>query len=165
VPLGLVAVSLVFGGATGAAAAAGGALAGWILFLAGLAAVVGGLTSRPGGGVALAGMAGAVTLASFHLGDPFIEWGGPGHFSPVAMRILQAMNPLSGAVGDALHVDWLRLPILYRGFPGSGGRGLSAASFYPFRYFPWWGTLLLYGGAGGLLLLTRRAGSGARSGA
>lgn len=155
--VGFVLAAILVSGDAGAAAAAGAAVAGFLLLLAGIADAVSRLTRRPALGVAVAGLLGAAFAASFHLGDPFLEWGGPGIHSAFAMQVLHAVNPLSGAIGDALGFDWLHeLSILYRGFPGSAGRGLTAAPFYYYRSFPWWGTALLHGGVGLSLLSLRR---------
>jgi len=144
--------ALVTGGTVGGALAAGVATAGFLLLLAGAAALIAVTTRREAAGVALAGLAGAVLVAAFHLGDPLIEWTGPGKGSATALAALHAADPLSGAIGRALGVDWLRLPIMYSGFPGSVGGGLSTAQYYYWTYFPWWGTALLHGGLGLVLL-------------
>ena len=153
VALAFLPSSVVFGAAAGRALLAGVALAAFLLLTGGLAFALTETRVGPAGAVAVAGLLGMLFVASFHVGDPFLEWGGPNRFAPAAMGVLHAVNPLSGAVGDALGLDWLRLPILYRGFPGGDGTGLTVAPYYPFSYFPWWGTVLLHGGLGGILLL------------
>jgi hypothetical protein len=146
--VGFAGAAIVCGAGAGRGLECGAALAGFLLLLAGLSAAGARLLGGPVRGVAVSGLVGALLLASFHVGDPFLEWWGPRGDSVLAMQVLHAVNPLSGAVGSGLGLDWLRLPLLYRGFPGSGGQGLTAAPFYPFSYFPWWQTLLLHGGAG-----------------
>ncbi|MCU0725540.1 MAG: hypothetical protein MUE73_07100 [Planctomycetes bacterium] len=144
-----------------AAVLAGGMLSSFTLLLAGCSAGVARLAGRPAAGVAAAALLGALCLASFHLGDPFLEWGGPGASSKTVLSALHLANPASGAVGRALGIDWLRLSIMYRGFPGHVGSGLSAASFYVYRFPPWWWFPVVFGGGGILLLLAaglRKAG-------
>lgn len=158
VALALVPASAIFGASVPAALASGAVLAGFLLLTAGLAAAVGRMGRSAAFGVAAAGAIGALCLASFHLGDPFLEWGGPGRSSSLALTVLHVMNPASAGIGDALAVDWLRFPIMYSGFSGALGAGLSSAQYYPWSYFPWWGGTLLTGGAGiSLLLATRSA--------
>ncbi len=151
----------------GEALAAGAALAGFLLCLAGVSRATTRLAGRPAAGAAAAALAGCLALASFHLGDPFLEWGGTGAHSPAALAVLHAVNPLSGAVGDALALDFLRLRLFYSGFPGSLEGPLSAAQYYARPYFPFWGTALLHGGIGAALLVSSTAwtktGRGSRS--
>jgi len=148
----LVLPSVILSADVPASLEAGIATAGFLLLVAGTAAVVAAATGRPAAGVAGAGLLGALLVAGFHLGDPLIEWSGPGRGSSLALGLLHAANPLSGAVGHALDVDWLRLPIMYSGMPGTTTGGLSSAQYYYGHYFPWWGTVLLHGGIGLALL-------------
>jgi hypothetical protein len=144
-----------------AAVLAGGMLSSFTLLLAGCSAGAARLAGRPAAGVAAAALLGTLCLASFHLGDPFLEWGGPGASSGSVLSTLHLSNPVSGAVGRALGIDWLRLSIMYRGFPGHVGGGLSAASFYVYRFPAWWWFPVIHGGGGILLLLAaglRRGG-------
>ena len=92
-----------------------------------------------------------LSIATFHYGDPFLEWSQGSH-SPLAMTVMHRANPLSAAVGDALAFDWLRMPLMYTGFPGSLSGPISAAQYHPFIYAPWWGSALLLGGVGLVLL-------------
>ena len=110
--------------AGGACFGAGTALAGFLLLVAGLAAGISALTRAPAAGVALAGLTGALLLAGFHVGDPLIEWAGSGKESAFGLGVLHAANPMSGAAGHALDIDWLRFPVMYSGLPGTttGGR-------------------------------------------
>jgi hypothetical protein len=156
----LLAPAAVTGSAIGPGFAAGVAIAGFLILVSGLAAILNRWAGKTALAVAGAGLTGLLFASTFHLGDPFIEWSGAGRGSDFALTVLHAVNPLSGAVGNALDVDWLRLPIMYSGFPGSVGGGLSTAQYYYWHYFPWWGTALLHG-VPGLLLL---AGAGRRQG-
>lgn len=144
--------SIFLPGGPAIALGAGAAAAGFFLLVAGMAAMVARLSGRPSAGTAIAGLTGIAMLASFHMGDPFIEWAGAGKASDATLTILHGLNPASGAVGHALDVDWLRLSIMYSGFPGTTTGGLSSAQYYYWSYFPWWGTAALHGTAGvGLL--------------
>ncbi|MHC4472509.1 MAG: hypothetical protein ACYTDY_14975 [Planctomycetota bacterium] len=149
----LPAAGVAFGGGAPGAVTAGLALAGFLVLLSGLAASAARALGGGAAGVAVAAALGALFLASFHVGDPFLEWGGPGSPSRTAIGLLHLVNPASGAIGDGLELDWLRLPIMYSGFPGTAGGGLSSAQYYRFAYTPWWGTIALHGGLGALLLL------------
>jgi hypothetical protein len=148
----LLVPAVAIGATVTGALGAGIAMAGFFLLVGGIAAMAARLANAPAFGVALAGLLGALLAASFHVGDPLIEWEGPGKASSFALGLLHAMNPLSGAVGDAIDVDWLRMTIMYRGFPGSVDGGLSTAQYYYWTWFPWWGTALLHGVLGGALL-------------
>ncbi len=152
----LPACAAVWGGDAGGALAAGLAVAAFLVLLSGTARGAGRLLRSPARGLVLSAALGACFAASFHLGDPFLEWGGSGAPSRLALGILHWVNPLSGAVGDGLSLDWLRFPIMYSGLPGTVGGGLSAAQYYRFSYAPWWGILLAHGGAGSLLLALPR---------
>ena len=131
---------------------AGIAATGFFLLVSGVAAGTTRLSGRAAAGGAVAGLFGVLLLCSFHIGDPFIEWAGAGKACSSALTVLHAANPASGVVGHALDIDWLRLPIMYSGFPGTTTDGLSSAQYYHWAYFPWWGTALLHGAVGGALL-------------
>jgi hypothetical protein len=133
-----VVVALVYGTPPGEALAAGFVLGGFFLFLGGLSAALRQLTSFPLVGMAGAALLGVLAVSSFHLGDPFLEWGGVGAPSRTALFVLHAVNPLCGAIGDGLNVDWLRLPIMYSGFPGTVSGELSAAQYYQWSYPGYW---------------------------
>lgn len=143
------------GAAPGAAVAAGAAIGAFLLLGAGVAAAAGRALRSTAAGVALGAGISLVFAASFHLGDPFLEWWGPNRASPFALDVLHAVNPLSGAAGDALGVDWLRATLMYTSAPGRP-RISMAAEHQLVRYFPWWGTVLLHGLAAGALLLVAR---------
>jgi hypothetical protein len=160
--LALPVAALVLGGGIADGLAAGLALGGFVMLLSGLAAGAGRLLGRGAAGLAVAAGVGTLLLASFHIGDPVLEWGGAGSHSPAALTALHVVNPASGAVGDGLGLDWLRAPIMYSGFPGTAEDGLSAAQYYLYSYTPWWGTAAAHGGAGLLLLLAALGRSGIR---
>jgi hypothetical protein len=134
----LVVPSLLLGGDVAGSVGAGIGIAGFLLLVAGLAAIAAVLTRSPAAGVALGGLLGALLLASFHVGDPFIEWRGAGKGSPFALGLLLKVNPAAGAIGNALDIDWLRLPIMYSGLPGTASGGLSVAQYYYWQYPHWW---------------------------
>jgi hypothetical protein len=145
--------ALVFGGGATGALLAGAVLGGFLLLLAGVAAGVARVTGHPGAGIGVACGVGAVCLASFHLGDPFLEWDTGAH-SPVAVAVLHWMNPMSAAIGDALSFDWLRMRLMYTGFPGTISGPLSASQYHAYEYAAWWGSVVLFAGVGLLLLFT-----------
>jgi hypothetical protein len=148
-----VAVAAIFSSSLTGAVAAGIVLAGFLLLLSGLAAVLKAVLGSAHLGMILAGTAGALAISSFHLGDPFLEWGGSGSPSRVVIAALHYVNPLCGAVGDGLGVDWLRLPIMYSGFPGSSGGGLSAAQYYQWSYPTFWVQAQVFAVIGLVLLI------------
>ena len=150
--LSLVPAALVLGVSPFSALAAGAALAGFLVLLAGLAALGARLARSPALGMAVAALLGALFAAGFHLGDAFVEWGGDGVSSRAAIEIMHLANPICGAVGGGLGLDWLRLPIMYSGFPETAWGGLSAAQYYDWSYPAWWLTAVLHGSLGVLLL-------------
>ncbi len=145
------ACALVFRTSVTEAVAAGLVIAGFLLLIAGLAALLGALFKSVNAGMIAAGTAGALAVASFHVGDPFLEWGGSGVPSREAIAVLHAVNPLGGAVGDGLAIDWLRLPIMYSGFPGAITGGLSTAQYYDWSYPGFWIQATVFGAMGLLL--------------
>jgi len=145
------ACALVFRTSVTEAVAAGLVIAGFLLLIAGLAALLGALFKSVTAGMIAAGTAGALAVASFHVGDPFLEWGGSGVPSREAIAVLHAVNPLGGAVGDGLAIDWLRLPIMYSGFPGAITGGLSTAQYYDWSYPGFWIQATVFGAMGLLL--------------
>lgn len=143
-----VVTALLFGTSYAAAAFAGVGLAGFLFLLAGLGSVIQALIRSAAPAMIVTGVIGALMVASFHLGDPVLEWGGAGVPSHGALTVLHWVNPLCGAVGDGLGVDWLRLPIMYSGFPGSSGGGLSAAQYYDWAYPTFWAQAGLFAATG-----------------
>jgi hypothetical protein len=148
-----VVVALIFGTSLSAGFAAGLVVAGFFFFLSGLASGVRIVVRTNAPAMILAGSVGALMAASFHLGDPFLEWGGPGMPSQGALAVLHWVNPLCGAVGDGQGIDWLRLPIMYSGFPGSSGGGLSAAQYYDWGYPTFWVQAAIFAASGLALMV------------
>ena len=151
-----VACALIFGTAHDAAISTGLVIAGFFLFLSGLAAALRAMVGSAALAMVLAGTVGALAISSFHLGDPFLEWGGAGMPSRAAISILHWVNPLCGAVGDGHGIDWLRLPIMYSGFKGSVGGGLSAAQYYDWSYPAFWAQALIFALLGMVLMVLAR---------
>ena len=139
-----VVCALIFGTSHTAAIATGLVIAGFFVFLTGLAAALHRRFRSPALAMILAGTVGALAVGSFHVGDPILEWGGAGVPSHFAISVLSWVNPLCGAVGDGHGLDWLRMPIMYSGFPGSMGGGLSSAQYYDFSYPPFWMQALVF---------------------
>ena len=56
-------------------------------------------------------------------------------------------------VGNGLGIDWLRLPIMYSGFPGALEGGLSTAQYYDWSYPDFWIQAAAFGALGLLLFV------------
>ncbi len=145
--------ALILGTSYISAVTSGLVIAGFFLFLCGLSTAILEVARSETLAVISAGAVGTLAVASFHLGDPILEWGGAGLPSHAAITILHWVNPLGGAVGDGLGIDWLRLPIMYSGFPGSTGGGLSAAQYYDWAYPTFWVQATIFGVLGLILMV------------
>lgn len=133
--------------------AAGAALASFLVFTSGFAAMAARILRRTVPAIAVAAGLGLLCLATFHLGDPFLLWESSISSSDTALTVMHYANPLSGVLGDAvtMNPDWLHRTYMYEDGL-TVGRYSAAGDLQLVRYAPWWSTLVIHGLVGSVLL-------------
>lgn len=106
-------------------------LAGFGVFLAGLARALRAARCPAPAAAGLASLLACALLVLPFVGDPLVEARGPGRGSPAAVAALTGGSPLCASAGGGLGVDLLKTPRAY----GASGGGLSRiGAYYDYDY-------------------------------